>query len=85
MPAAHLALLHGWDPNAQAGQDWLADRLGQTYPMLAGRAGAVKAAGLLASGKIAVILDGLDEIPAELRPVGPGYRREYELQYPEPC
>ena len=51
-------------PNAQAVRDWLVDRLGQTYPMLAGRTGAVKAASLLASGKITVILDGLDEIPA---------------------
>lgn len=39
------------------------DRLGQTYPMLAGRTSAVEAASLLASGKITVILDGLDEIP----------------------
>lgn len=68
VPVPGMFTLHGWDPNAQAVQDWLADRLGQTYPMLAGRAGAAKAAGLLASGKIAVILDGLDEIPAELRP-----------------
>jgi hypothetical protein len=34
-----------------------------------GRGGAVTAAGLLAAGKVAVILDGLDEIPGQLRPV----------------
>lgn len=64
-------------PNAQAVRDWLVDRLGQTYPMLAGRTGAVKAASLLASGTITVILDGLDEIPAAGRrsQAGAGRRR----------
>ena len=60
--------LHGWDPRAQRIQDWLAGRLKQTYPLFAGKAGAGKAAGLLAAGKLAVILDGLDEIPEVLRP-----------------
>jgi hypothetical protein len=68
VPVPVMFTLHGWDPNAQPVQHWLAARLGQTYPLLAGKAGAVKAARLLAVGKIAVILDGLDEIPAELRP-----------------
>jgi hypothetical protein len=61
--------LHGWDPVARPVGEWLADRLGQTYPVLAGRDGAARTARLLAEGKIAVILDGLDEIPAGLQPV----------------
>jgi hypothetical protein len=60
---------HGWDPENQPVQDWLTIRLGQTYPQLASRDGALKAALLLATSKIAVILDGLDEIPEELRPI----------------
>jgi hypothetical protein len=69
VPVPVMFTLHGWNPDAQPVQDWLAVRLGQAYPQLAGRAGVVKAALLLATGKIAVILDGLDEIPEELRPV----------------
>jgi hypothetical protein len=62
--------LHGWDPNARRAQDWLAGRLQQTYPLLfAGKSGTEKAAELLAAGKVAVLLDGLDEIPEVLRPV----------------
>ncbi|HUL25992.1 MAG TPA: hypothetical protein VLW44_09525 [Streptosporangiaceae bacterium] len=68
VPVPVMFTLHGWDPVAQPVQDWLAARLGQTYPLLAGRAGAVTSARLLAAGKIAVILDGLDEIPGELQP-----------------
>ena len=68
VPVPVMFTLHGWDPRAQRIQDWLAGRLKQTYPLFAGKAGAGKAAGLLAAGKLAVILDGLDEIPEVLRP-----------------
>ena len=68
VPVPVMFTLHGWDPIAQPVRDWLALRLGQTYPLLAGPDGAAKSARLLAEGKIAVILDGLDEIPADLRP-----------------
>jgi hypothetical protein len=68
-PVLVLLTLHGWDPQVQRAEDWLAIRLQQTYPLLAGRGGIKKAAGLLAAGKIAVILDGLDEIHEQLRPV----------------
>ena len=69
VPVPVMFTLHGWNPDAQPVQDWLARRLGQTYPPLAARYGAPRIAMLLATGKIAVILDGLDEIPEELRPV----------------
>jgi hypothetical protein len=69
VPVPVIFTLHGWDPAAQRAEDWLAARLRQAYPLLAGRDGASEAARLLATARVAVILDGLDEIPAELRPV----------------
>jgi hypothetical protein len=68
VPVPVMFTLHGWNPVARPVGDWLADRLGQTYPVLSGRDGAARSARLLAEGKIAVILDGLDEIPADLQP-----------------
>jgi hypothetical protein len=67
VPVPVMFTLHGWDPIAQPVQDWLALRLGQTYPVLTGPDGPAKSARLLAEGKLAVILDGLDEIPADLQ------------------
>ena len=61
--------MHGWDPNTERAGDWLAAQLQQTYPLLAGASGTVGAAELLRASGIAAILDGLDEIPTELRPV----------------
>jgi hypothetical protein len=69
VPVPVMFTMHEWDPRAQSVYSWLVVRLQQTYPLLAGKDGARKAAGLLAAGRIAVILDGLDEIPEELRPV----------------
>lgn len=69
IPVPVMFTLHGWDPDRQQVQDWLTARLQQTYPLLGGKIGAGKASRLLAAGKLAVILDGLDEIPEALRPV----------------
>jgi hypothetical protein len=69
VPVPVMFTLHGWDPGTQRVQDWLAARFQQTYPLLAGKSGARKAAELLAAGKVTVILDGLDEIHEQLRPV----------------
>jgi hypothetical protein len=68
VPVPVMFTLHGWDPVTRPFRDWLAARLGQTYPVLAGPDGAARSARLLAEGKLAVILDGLDEIPADLQP-----------------
>jgi hypothetical protein len=40
VPVPVMFTLHGWDPITRPVQDWLADRLGQTYPVLAGSDGA---------------------------------------------
>jgi hypothetical protein len=69
VPVPVLFTLHGWNPNTERAGDWLIAQLQQTYPFLAGTGGAAGAAALLGAGRVAVILDGLDEIPDELRPV----------------
>jgi hypothetical protein len=69
VPVPVMFTLHGWDPNTKRIQDWLSGRLQHTYPLFAGKGGAADAAALVGAGKVAVILDGLDEIPEELRPV----------------
>ncbi|HEX4657182.1 MAG TPA: hypothetical protein VH307_07340 [Streptosporangiaceae bacterium] len=58
-----------WDPANQRLQDWLVLRMQETYPLLGGKSGALNAAELIAAGKVALILDGLDEIAEEARPV----------------
>ena len=68
VPVPVMFTLHGWDPGAQRVRDWLAERLWQAYPMFAGRQGARVARDMLDEGRIAVILDGLDEIAEDLRP-----------------
>ena len=69
VPVPVMFTLHGWDPNTQRAGDWLAARLQETYPLFAGKGGRAEAAELVKAGRIAVILDGLDEIAEELRPV----------------
>ena len=69
VPVPVMFTLHGWDPNTQRVGDWLAARLQETYPLFAGKGGKAEAAELVKAGRIAVILDGLDEIAEELRPV----------------
>jgi len=59
---------HGWDPVHLSFQDWFARQLQLTYPLFTGKNGIARASRLLASGKLTVILDGLDEIPTKLRP-----------------
>jgi hypothetical protein len=68
VPVPVMFTLHGWDPQTQEAQDWLSGRLSETYPLFRGTQGAKAAGGLLAKGKITVILDGLDEIPEDRRP-----------------
>ncbi|MFI9817888.1 NACHT domain-containing protein [Saccharothrix variisporea] len=66
VPVPVLFTLHGWDPETTPVRDWLITKLVE-LPTLAGRDGPRRAAELLASGRVAVLLDGLDEIPRERR------------------
>jgi len=68
VPVPILFTAHDWDPARQQVGDWLAARMRQTYPMFAERA-AAEATALVGGGKIALILDGLDEVAEDLRPV----------------
>jgi hypothetical protein len=67
VPVPVLFTLHGWDPDTTPVQEWLATKLTELAP-LAGRHGRQHAADLLAAGRVAAFLDGLDEIPAAIRP-----------------
>jgi hypothetical protein len=67
VPVPVMFTLQGWEPNTQRIKDWVAERLGQTFPLFAGKHGAPLAHGMLDEGRLAVFLDGLDEIPADLR------------------
>ena len=68
VPVPVLVTPGGWDPSSEPVTAWLTRQLQLTYPLLGGRAGKATAATLLAAGKITVIIDGLDDIPAEWRP-----------------
>ena len=69
VPVPVLVTAQDWDPRRLPVREWLTGRLQQTYPLFAGQRGAANAAGLIDTGKVTVILDGLDEIAADLRPV----------------
>ena len=68
VPVPVLVTVHGWDPGTERIGPWLATRLQQTYPLFAGKRGLGDAAELVRAAKMAVILDGLDEISEHLRP-----------------
>ncbi|GAA1305328.1 NACHT domain-containing protein [Saccharothrix xinjiangensis] len=68
VPVPVLFTLASWNPDTTPIQDWLAAKMTE-LPPLTGRGGRVHAAALIAAGRVAVILDGLDEIPEHRRPV----------------
>jgi hypothetical protein len=68
VPVPVMFTLHGWDPDKPV-REWLVERLRQTYPLFRGKGGTAQAAALVDGHRIAVILDGLDEIPEHMRPV----------------
>ncbi len=70
VPVPVLVTPHGWDPIAEPFAEWLADRLARDYGLLrAPEYGEDVAVHLIKGGHLAVILDGLDEMPEALRPV----------------
>jgi MFS family permease len=69
IPVPVLFTLHGWHPDrGDSVTDWMASKLDETSPAFRGRAGRQAATDLLAAGRIAGFLDGLDEIPEAVRP-----------------
>jgi hypothetical protein len=69
VPVPVLFTVQDWDARSQPLKGWLTRRLQQTYPLLAGHTGVTKAGALIDTGKLTVILDGLDEIAEGLRPI----------------
>jgi hypothetical protein len=77
-PVPILASIASWNPAEQDLRGWLAAQLMIDHPALAAappadRQEPTQAAALLASGLILMVLDGLDEIPEEVR--GPAISR----------
>ncbi|TWP49470.1 hypothetical protein FKR81_23250 [Lentzea tibetensis] len=68
VPIPVLFTLSDWDPGTTSVQDWLTAKLADS-PLLRGRRGAERVRHLLHARRIAVFLDGLDEIREETRPV----------------
>jgi hypothetical protein len=69
VPVPVMFTMHGWDPNTQRLEDWLISRIVLAYPLLAATSAVGAVSELVRKDKIALILDGLDEISTNLRPV----------------
>lgn len=67
VPVPVLLTFRAWDPASQRIEAWLVAQLTQTYPLFGGQRGVASAEALLRAGKLAVVLDGFDEIPRRLR------------------
>ena len=60
--------LGGWNPAATSLREWAADTMNRDYPALrAPDYGAAAAGELVRSGRVALFLDGLDEMPSGMR------------------
>ena len=84
-PVPILASIASWNPADQGLWDWMAAQLLIDHPTLASRPAEdrpepSRAAALLASGLILPILDGLDEIPEQVR--GPAISRINDAMRP---
>jgi hypothetical protein len=70
VPVPVLVTPWNWDPSAEPFTEWLAARLARDYALLrAPEYGEDAALRLIETGHLAVILDGLDEMPEALRSV----------------
>jgi hypothetical protein len=70
VPVPVLFTPHDWNPKTQPVRDWLVSQLQQNYDgLFTGKRGARKAARLINEDKVMVILDGLDEMAEQLRPL----------------
>lgn len=67
-PVPVLLTLAGWEPKSAALVEWAADRLLRDYPLLRRRGhGRALAVSLIRDGRIALVLDGLDEMAVSQR------------------
>jgi serine/threonine protein kinase len=70
VPVPVLLTSYGWDPRSQTLNDWFTHRMADTYPFLRsdlyGRDVAEK---MVEDGRVALFLDGFDEMAPELQPV----------------
>ena len=60
--------LGGWNPPASSLRDWVVATMDRDYPDLRRRYGAEVMGELLRDGRVALFLDGLDEMPEDVRP-----------------
>lgn len=67
VPVPVLLTLDGWDPARESPTEWAAGRLSRGYTLFRGRGGLERARRLLESGRVALLLDGLDEVGGKLR------------------
>ena len=68
VPVPVWLTLGGWDPAATSLREWAADTMNRDYPALrAPDYGAAAAEELVRSGRVALFLDGLDEMPPDMR------------------
>ena len=68
VPVPIWLTLGGWDPAAISLREWAADTMNRDYPALrAPDYGAAAAGELIRSGRVALFLDGLDEMPPGMR------------------
>ncbi|GIH21910.1 NACHT domain-containing protein [Acrocarpospora phusangensis] len=68
-PVPVLLSMSGWDPQGESVHQWLARRLRENYPALrAPDFGPDAALGLVRQSRVLPVLDGLDELPDDVRP-----------------
>src|SRR6202000_3283660 len=69
IPVPVLVTAQDWNPGSEPVARWLARELRGSYPLFSGPSGAARAAAVIAARRIAVIIDGLDEIAEDTRSV----------------
>ncbi|GGX67267.1 hypothetical protein [Streptomyces fructofermentans] len=67
IPVPVLLSPHGWEPGTRSPAAWAAAGLAREYTLFRGRDGRARALELLESGRVALFVDGLDEVAGKLR------------------